>query len=209
MSEEVLRERRVLARGVVAVAFAALVLSALVFTVGNHVGPAAARAWSEPARERGQGVEPMFMDLAELRRRVLSGREAAEAAEPGSAASRWQLANRLAWHYVRRTDGSVLPILFAVIGVLAGYWGRWSTGRLDLRRVQHWALGLFLVVSAYLAGENSYELLVLRSAGPVFYAGDLVLVVPAALALGLGWPIVFAARWTWAEGEAGEPTVGG
>jgi hypothetical protein len=49
-------------------------------------------------------------------------------------------------------------------------------------------MGLFLLVSTYLAGENSYEMIVLRSAGPVYFAGDFVLVVPLLLLRGIGGP---------------------
>ncbi len=66
-----------------------------------------------------------------------------------------------------------------------------------MRQLQHWSIGLFLIMSTYLAGENSYELIVLRAAGPVAFTGDFVLIVPTLLLMGLGWPAVlmFWKRW--------------
>jgi hypothetical protein len=100
---------------------------------------------------------------------------------------RWLEANRLVWSYIRRTDGTLLPFLFGLIGVLTGFWSTWVRRR-EVQQAQAWALGLFLLMSTYLAGENGYELIVLRAAGPVFFAGDLVLVVPTLLLMGLAWP---------------------
>ncbi len=90
---------------------------------------------------------------------------------------------------MRRTDGAALPMLLGLVGLLAGFWSSGSQ-RHELRHAQLWGMGLFLVLATYLVGENSYELIVLRAAGPIYFAGDLVLVVPALLAIGMGWPTV-------------------
>lgn len=47
-------------------------------------------------------------------------------------------------------------------------------------------------MSTYLAGENSFELIALQAAGPAFFAAWLVLIVPGALTIGLGWPTAMA-----------------
>lgn len=83
--------------------------------------------------------------------------------------------------------------MFASIGMLAGLWAGW-TRRRELVHAQYWAMGLFLVMSTYLAGENSYELIALQAAGPAFFAGFFVLIVPSILLIGLGWA-TFATLW--------------
>lgn len=98
----------------------------------------------------------------------------------------WLPVNALAWELERRLAHSTLPFLLTWIGVLAAFWTR-RVRRRDLRLAMHWALGLFLVVSLYLAGENSFELIVLRAGGAVFFAAWFIAFVPAALFGALGW----------------------
>lgn len=184
---------RLVMRSLVAFGLAAASISVLLFALENLVGPAATRALGTTAHTESQ-LEPAAMSLGELKRAAGRAVETARAAEGAHTIARWQAANRLVWHHVRRTDGALLPLFFAVTGVMAGYWiGRFR--RAEVRQAQSWALGLFLLVTTYLAGENSYELIVLRSAGPVFFAGDLVLVIPGLLGLGLGWTTLVA-LWT-------------
>ena len=83
---------------------------------------------------------------------------------------------------------------------MLGFWGR-RLSTPALARGLYWAVGLFLVMSTYLAGENSFELVVLRAAGPVFFAGFFVLIIPPVLAAGLAIP---TAVLLW-SGEAGAP----
>lgn len=94
-----------------------------------------------------------------------------------------------------------MPLLLGLVGLLTGFWAR-GFERRELRQAQFWAMGFFLVLATYLVGENSYELIVLRAAGPVYFAGDLVLVVPALLAVGMGWPTVVT-LWRREKGSAG------
>ncbi|NNF28769.1 MAG: hypothetical protein HKN73_16210 [Gemmatimonadetes bacterium] len=98
----------------------------------------------------------------------------------------WLIVNTMAWELERRLAHSTLPFLLTWIGVFAAYWTH-RVRRKDLRLAMHWALGLFLVVSLYLAGENSYELIVLRAGGAVFFAAWFIAFIPAALFGGLGW----------------------
>ncbi len=179
-------ERRPVPRQLVAVMLAAASVSLIAFSLGNYVAPFAQR-WLTPETEVRGSLEPATMTLGELKRQARAAVERAEAAAPTESARFWQAANRLAWHYVRRTDGAALPFLLGLIGLLTGYWSRWSRRR-ELQQAQQWGMGLFLVLSTYLVGENSYELIAMRSAGPVFFAGDLVMVVPLLLVVGLGWP---------------------
>ena len=113
----------------------------------------------------------------------------------------WLEANILGWHYHRRLAAVLQPPLFMLIGLLLGFWGR-RILTLGLGRGLYWAVGLFLVVSTYLAGENSYELVVLRAAGPVFFAGFFVLIIPPVLAAGLAIPTAVVLWW----GETGAAT---
>ncbi|MFQ5890585.1 MAG: hypothetical protein ACE5JR_11105 [Gemmatimonadota bacterium] len=188
ISSEALPKGRRVARRAAAAAAAAASVSLLIFVLGNWVGPAA-QQWL--AGRPGPAVEvadAARMSLGELSSEVDAAVARARAAGSGPEAVRsWQAANRLGWHLIMRTDGALLPLLLGLIGVLTGFWSRWFP-RPELRHAQLWAMGLFLVMSTYLVGENSYELIVLRSAGPMFFAGDLVLVVPALLLVGLGWP---------------------
>ena len=120
-----------------------------------------------------------------LRPAATEARAVAEAAGEGTTMD-WVPVNALAWELERRLAHAILPFLLTWIGVFAAHW----TGllrRRDLRLAMHWALGLFLVVSLYLAGENSYELIVLRAGGPVFFAAWFIVFVPAALFGTLGW----------------------
>lgn len=94
-----------------------------------------------------------------------------------------------------------MPLLLGLVGLLTGFWAR-GFERRELRQAQFWAMGFFLVLATYLVGENSYELIVLRAAGPVYFAGDVVLVVPALLAVGMGWPTVVT-LWRREKGSAG------
>ena len=109
----------------------------------------------------------------------------AQAAGIGQVAD-WQSVNTIAWEAERRLAHSSLPFLLTWVGVFAGFWPA-RIARRDLRLIMLWALGLFLVVSLYLASENSYELVVLRAAGPVFFAAWFLVFVPASLCGMLVW----------------------
>ncbi len=159
---------------------AASAVALAMFLVGNFVAPRFVTP-SDPG-------DPNAMTLTELHRSAKAAVAVAEAVDRPTAVD-WQEANRLVWHFVRRTDGAVLPVLFGLLGALAGFWSG-KVPRRELQQAQQWALGLFLLMSTYLAGENSYELIVMRAAGPVFFAGDFVLIVPAILLIGLGWATV-------------------
>jgi hypothetical protein len=162
------------------VAAAAAVVAVVLFLVGNFVAPRFVTA--------SEVGDPSAMTLGQLH---TAAKEAA--AESGRVATPtagdWYQTNRLAWHFVRRTDGAVLPIMFGLLGLLVGYWST-RTRRREWQQAQQWAMGLFLLMSTYLAGENSYELIVVRAAGPVYFAGDFVLIVPSLLLIGLGWATV-------------------
>lgn len=172
-------------------------LSVTTFALANWVGPAAQRSIGQDVGLNG--VEAATMSYGTLRREVVSAIDVAEQRAEVSTIEHWLPANALLWQHDMRTLGSVLPFLFGWIGVLVGFWTR-LTPRADLRQAQHWALGLFLVMSTYLAGENSYELIVLNAAGPAFFAGLFVLFIPTMLVFGLGWPTALV-LWDRSQGN--------
>jgi hypothetical protein len=175
----------------VSVGLAAASVSLLMLTLGNAVGPRLARSLAVHGPATG-ATEPAYLTYTELKTAARAAVEDAEARPGPPTVDGWRHANILVWYFVRRTDGTALPLLFAMIGVLCGFWaGR--TRRRDLRRTQLWAMGLFLVMSTYLAGENSFELIAVRTAGPAYFAADFVLVVPCLLIIGIGWPTVVSA----------------
>ena len=194
VSREVLPDGPLVWRPVVEVTLAAAGVCVLTLILAGYIGPAVLRslADSTTAGVMASGT----LSLGELRDAIREAVVRAQTHPDGNTIPVWLDVNRLSWDYLRRTDGSALPLLFGWLGILTGFWSR-LTPRPDVRQLQHWAIGLFLVMSTYLAGENSYELIVLRAAGPVAFTGDFVLIVPTLLLMGLGWPAVlmFWRRW--------------
>lgn len=187
VSRDVLPDAPLEIRPVAEFAVASLVVALVVLVLAGWVGPAVVRGAPSVRKGAPVSVDPQAMSLGALR---AAAKLAVDRAERGSAESpikRWQPANILMWHYVRRLAGVAQLVCFAWLGLLAGFWA-YRIGRRDLEQAQYWALGLFLVVSTYLAGENSFELIALPSAGPAFFAGWFVLIVPVILIIGAGWP---------------------
>ena len=186
VSSDVIPSDRLAFRRLVEWGAAAAALVIVFFVLGNFVAPGIGRAL-----DAAGAAEPVRMSWGELRAEMFEAVE--QARSGGESVERWRGANILVWHYIRRTDGSVLPFLFGLIGLLAGFWAR-PFSEPKLRQTIYWGMGLFLLMSTYLAGENSFEMIVMRSAGQAFFAGDLVLVVPSLLVLGMGWP-TFVTIW--------------
>jgi hypothetical protein len=118
------------------------------------------------------------MTLEELRAAMAEAYERAMAAPP--TVESWLPFNTLAFAYTRRVDATVAACLFAWVGLLLGHW---TSGHSfpPLARAVEWAMGALLLITAYFAGENGWELIVMRAGGPVSFVGDLVLIVPLAL----------------------------
>ncbi len=106
----------------------------------------------------------------------------------------WFRSNVFTWDLLVRLSGAVLPLLFGWIGIFAGFWTR-RIPQPQIRIAHLLALGLLLVISTYLANENSFEWIVVQAAGPVPVAGLFSLIVPSLLTLGLGWPAVIVIRY--------------
>jgi hypothetical protein len=98
----------------------------------------------------------------------------------------WLRTNQLDWQLKQRYALTLLAPLLAWLGVLAGVWAR-QVRRPELRNLHLWWMGLFLLVNVYGNLENSYEAIVLHMVGPAFFAAWFVMLVPAALFLGLAW----------------------
>ncbi len=179
----------------------AVTLALLTFMLVAYAGPAAVRGAMSTDSRVAVG-EPNAMTLSDLKRDAqLAAQEMEREVGLDGLSMDWQKANILVWHYTRRLAGIAQPLLFAAIGLLIGFWAR-RLGKRELAQVLYWAMGLFLVVSTYLAGENSFELVVLQAAGPVFFAGLFVLIIPPVLVLGLAVPTAIL-LWT-GEGEVAE-----
>ena len=177
--------------GLAAFSGLAIATSAAAFVMVNVVAPAVL----DPGPDFFS--PPHGLTLAELREALVTARRDAEAGPPTPEG--WMLFNHLAFHYVRRTDGMLLPSLLAFCGLMVGYWGGRDRGE-DADPAQAgapwfalaaWAVGAFLVVSTYMAGENGYELVIVRMGGPAEFVGDFVLIVPGALIVGLAVGVGF------------------
>ena len=194
VTRQVLARERFRFRSLMAVSLAAITVCVLTFLLAGYVGPIVVQ-WVDP--EAAAAGDPATLALGELRREMITAVELAEQATESEARALWLDANRLSWHYFSRTDSSLLPLLFGWIGIMAGYWAG-MLARMEMRQAQYWAMGLFLVVATYLAGENGYEMVVLRAVGPAAFAADFRLIVPGVLVIGLGWPTTLS-LWKQAE----------
>lgn len=165
-----------------------LALATLLFV--GYLAPMAARAGIDGSSDP-DGSSPSVLTLSELRTAAsASASSMLSQIDDGVIASEWQ-ANILVWHYTRRLAAFPQVILFAFIGLLSGYWGARISSRATAQAL-YWSLGGFLIISTYLAGENSFELVALTAAGPVFFTGFFVLIIPPALLLGLAIPTAIA-----------------
>lgn len=178
----------VIVRPIIHMTLAAIVVSLFTFVLAGWVGPAAV-GWLNRDAPPTATVEPAQMPLHVLRTELRAAMATAKADSVTEPILRWRTANQLGWEYFSRVDGSTLPVLFGWIGVLLGFWSRLSS-RSDFRQAQHWAMGVFLVVVTYLAGENGYEMVMLHSGRFAGFAADFRLIVPGALVIGLGWPTI-------------------
>ncbi len=170
-------------KSLAAISGIALGMAILSYGIADQIAPRV-RSVSDAT---ATGVEPASLTSTQLRAAARDG--AAEAkgmdAQGIPSVAAWQEVNRLAFaHELRIVQALLLPIM-GLIGVLAGARARrlvrpWSTAAL-------WGLALFLVLSMFMAGENGYELIVLRSSGPMAFVAWLQLVVPGSVLAGLAF----------------------
>jgi hypothetical protein len=171
-------------------------LIAVAFMLVQYVGPSALAAGRSDAAER---IELREMTLPALRD---YGRGVVAAAErgPDSNLSAWHAANAFAFEHERRLAHASLPFFLTWVGALAGYWARRIRNR-QIRLAQLLLMAAFILVSMYMGGENGYELVAARMAGPAYFAAWFIVFVPAALGLGLGWPTMVS---VFTDPEAGD-----
>lgn len=179
-------ERRPAAGPIVALTVAAVVLGIVVLFIAGFLAPAISRSAAQAAGTEAPG-DPLLLTLPALADSLHAAvqRASLEAGEP--TVSRWLAANRMAWILYGRLGLPLSALVLTWLGVLSGFWSSWST-RPELRQAQRWAIGLFLILSTYGFSENSYELIAMRAAGPVFFTGWMPLLVPVLVLLGLVWP---------------------
>ena len=150
-------------------------------------------SWASPATmpDDLRANEPRAATSAEIRAHLAGVADRIEAEPVADRAEAWQAANGWAFEHERRIVQSLLVPVLAVIGFLVGIWSR-SLGR-PFRPLAIWGAAFFLIVTMYFAGENGFELIVLRSAGPMAFVAWLQLIVPGAVLVGLLLPT--ATRW--------------
>ena len=178
---------------------ASVTLMAVAFVVIQYVAPIALANGRIPGE--GSTIEPRELTLPELREH---GRRVVRTAEsgPDSDLVAWLAANTFAFEHERRLAHSSLPFFLTWVGALAGYWAARIRHR-QFRVAQLLTMGLFIVVSMYLGGENGYELVAMRMAGPAYFAAWFIVFVPALLGLGLGWPTLVSVYTAGAADPAG------
>ena len=178
---------------------ASLALVAIALVVIQYVAPTALAGGRVPGE--GDVIEPRELTLPELREH---GRGVAQVAEsgPDSDLAAWRAANTVAFEHERRLAHSSLPFFLTWVGALAGYWAA-RIRHPQLRVAQLLTMGLFILVSMYLGGENGYELVAARMAGQAYFAAWFIPFVPALLGLGMGWPTLVSVYTDGASHPAG------
>lgn len=158
--------------------------SVLMFGIVGYWAPSALARGSRTSALTGV-PEVAHLTNPQLRDIGRPAQDAAYAAGEGRI-SDWQEINTIAWEHERRSAHASLPFLLSWVGIFAAYWAS-RLRRRELTLAMLWAMGLFIFMSLYLAGENSFELIAIRAGGPVFFAAWFIVFVPAALFGTLGW----------------------
>lgn len=167
---------------------AALAVAVAVFALRGYVAPAilADPGAAEDVARGGAalaGLDPATLPLGE---RIAALRLAEAEAEKLATQEAWLVANRIGWHVDGTLTGAIGAFVFGWLGVLVGAWAGW-TSRPEVRQAQFWAIGLFLLVTGYLMGENSYELILLKMNGPAYVTAWFPLIAPGMLLAGLAF----------------------
>lgn len=167
---------------------AALAVALAVFALRGYVVPAilgdpgAADAIARGGAALAE-LDPAALTLGE---RTEAMRLAEAEAERLATQQAWQVANRIGWHVDGTITAAIGAFVFAWLGVLVGAWAGW-TSRPEVRQAQFWAIGLFLLMTGYLMGENSYELILLKMNGPAYVTAWFALISPGMLFAGLAF----------------------
>ena len=177
-----------LIRRVLELTGAAAVVSVVLYLFVAVVVP-----WAAPTQDLANlaTVEARALNHGELHETIAAAKTLAENDPAGPSLQRWQPVNILIWEHERRIVESLLPLVFAWLGALVGFWARWSA-RPEIRQAQYWAVGFFNLVALWGASENGFEFIVIRAAGLADYAAWLAGVVPSMLVLGMAGPTLIA-----------------
>lgn len=158
-------------------------LGIVVFLVRGYIAPWVAASEAEAAS--GGGLEGATLVFHE---RPAAVREAEARAEAGpQTVEAWLPANRIAWNLDGTITGAAMAVVFAWLGVLVGAWAS-GLDRRELRQLLYWGLGLFLLMTGYLMNENTYELILMKMAGPAYFGPWFSLISPGMLFVGLAIP---------------------
>lgn len=163
-----------------------LVLAGGAWLMVDRVGPSS-RAAVDGGRVDGV-LEPSALTSTQIRdalRAHVQTNPPSRAVAERQSAEYWPTFNRLAFEHERRRVHVLLIPVMALLGLLAGARAK------ELRRpwgsVALWALAGYVLLAGFMAGENGFEWIVLRSAGPMEFVAWLQAVVPVSVAVGLGF----------------------
>lgn len=120
-------------------------------------------------------------------------REALAQAEekPENAPMRWYVAGGTGWDLFARLFWSLLVGLMAGIGLLSGYWARWTSNR-HLVALQAWMIALLLalaVIPGVVLGQEFAQYW-----GTAFFGAWQIIRVPLLVLIVLSWPTWLSLR---------------
>lgn len=177
-----------LAAGLVPLLFGGLMLTGGVAGLNQVVVPRSLAATRAP--EAASLPEVRAMTLPELRQHLAELAPEVRDLAPGGEVSAWQAANVAAFEHERRLAHTMLVPLLAAIGLMVGFW--LERMPVAARIPTALAVAAGLLASIYLGGENGFEMVAVRVAGPAAFSAWFIVLAPAVLACGLGLPTVVA-----------------
>lgn len=156
-----------------------LVLAVACLVILGYLSPLLQAAYGDP--------EPYLHELPSAWREAL----AQGTAESANAPMRWYEAGEISWDLFFRLSWSVLVALMAGIGLLSGYWARWTPDR-RVVALQAWAIALLLAL-VVIAGLVIGHGLALQSGAGLFGAWQIVR-GPLLVLVVLAWPTWLSLR---------------
>ncbi len=167
-------ERRAHAIGV-----GGVVLALACLVILGYLSPLLQTVYGDP--------EPYLHELPRAWRDAL----AQGAAKPANTPMRWYEAGGIGWDLFFRLFWSLLVVLMAGIGLLSGYWARWTPNR-RVVALQAWAIALLLAL-VVIAGLVIGRELALQSGAGLFGAWQ-ILRGPLLVLVVLAWPTWLSLR---------------
>jgi hypothetical protein len=160
-----------------------MILLALIYVMIGVVSPAL-HSGGEAALTRES--DAWSLTLGELNEALATEQIRAEAVVAPTIET-WLPVNNLYWERERRFVLPLLALAYGWVGLMLGFWAAWSE-RPEMRQLQYWGLGLFLMVAQFGSVENGYHFIIENAAGKVDFVAWLVLVVPGIMAMGFAGP---------------------